>query len=166
MLSLLYSKVCAARPAHREYLQKRARRPRQVACILPSCKINVNSFRRNRVRKRNIKVNIRIADSAVSDQGVCPRCEGCADAQAARRCSALTRRCVVPLHMRVNSAPAKGCVWPVAAPARAWVRAGAVLRDVGSSVGAGDNLIYSARKKAQRRLTSQAALCRNTGMKG
>ena len=43
-------------------------------------------------------------------------------------CSALTRRCAVPLHRIVNCAPAKGCVWPVIAPAQAFVRAGAVLR--------------------------------------
>ena len=42
----------------------------------------------------------------------------------ARRCSALTQRGVGAHYKIVNCAPAKGCVWPVAAPARAWVRAG------------------------------------------
>ena len=51
-----------------------------------------------------------------------------ADSALGLRYSALTRQCVVPLHPLVNCAPAKGCVWPVLAPARAWVRAGAVLR--------------------------------------
>ena len=44
--------------------------------------------------------------------GVIPRCRG--DALAF-------------FHMSVNCAPAKGCVWPVIAPAQAFVRAGAVL---------------------------------------
>ena len=42
------------------------------------------------------------------------------------RCSALARRCAVPLHRIVNCAPAKGCVWPVVAPAEGIVRAGSV----------------------------------------
>ena len=45
--------------------------------------------------------------------GVIPRCRG--DALAF-------------FHMSVNCTPAKGCVWPVIAPAQAFVRAGAVLR--------------------------------------
>ena len=39
------------------------------------------------------------------------------------RCIALARRCVSANYRIVNCAPAKGCVWPVLAPARAWVRA-------------------------------------------
>ena len=42
-----------------------------------------------------------------------------------RRSFALTRRCDIPAYGIVNSAPARCCVWPVAAPAQAWVRAGA-----------------------------------------
>ena len=42
--------------------------------------------------------------------------------------SALTRRSVALHHRIVNSAPAQCCVWPVVAPAQAFVRAGAVLR--------------------------------------
>ena len=37
---------------------------------------------------------------------------------------ALTRRCVVSIHRIVNCTPARCCVWPVLAPAGAWVRAG------------------------------------------
>ena len=48
-----------------------------------------------------------------------------------RRLPALTRRCDIPVYGIVNSAPAKGCVWPVVAPAEARVRAGAVLCGVG-----------------------------------
>ena len=40
-----------------------------------------------------------------------------------KRCIALTRRGVGRLHMIVNCAPARGCVWPVVAPAGAWVGA-------------------------------------------
>ena len=35
---------------------------------------------------------------------------------------------LVGYYLLVNCAPAKGCVWPVAAPARAWVRAGGERR--------------------------------------
>ena len=48
-----------------------------------------------------------------------------------RRLPALTRRCDIPAYGIVNCTPAKGCVWPVAAPAEARVRAGAVLCGVG-----------------------------------
>ena len=41
-----------------------------------------------------------------------------------RRLAALARRNDIPLYGIVNCAPAKGCVWPVVAPARAFVRAG------------------------------------------
>ena len=40
----------------------------------------------------------------------------------------LARRCVGSFHGMVNRGPAKGCVWPVIAPAQAFVRAGAGLR--------------------------------------
>ena len=50
--------------------------------------------------------------------------EGYSKRSACGRSSALTRRGAVLLHARVNCAPAKGCVWPVLAPAQAWVRAG------------------------------------------
>ena len=52
------------------------------------------------------------------------RGEGYSKRSACGRSSALTRRGAVLLHARVNCAPAKGCVWPVLAPAQAWVRAG------------------------------------------
>ncbi len=38
--------------------------------------------------------------------------------------SALTRRNDIPFYRIVNCAPARRCVWPVLAPARAWVGAG------------------------------------------
>ena len=44
------------------------------------------------------------------------------------RCSALARRCVRAPYRIVNCGPAQCCVWPVLAPAEAFVRAGAVLR--------------------------------------
>ena len=50
--------------------------------------------------------------------------EGYSKRSACGRSSALTRRGAVLLHARVNCAPAKGRVWPVLAPAQAWVRAG------------------------------------------
>ena len=49
--------------------------------------------------------------------------------------SALTRRGDIPHYRIENSAPAKGCVWPVLAPARAWVRAGAGRRGWDSECG-------------------------------
>ena len=52
------------------------------------------------------------------------------------RLSALSRRKDIPFHMIVNSAPAKCCVWPVLAPAGAFVRAGAGRRGVGGLIGA------------------------------
>ena len=62
----------------------------------------------------------------------CPRCRG-----AAFVC-----------HYRiVNCGPAKGCVWPVAAPAEAFVRPGAGLRGVGGSAAAfmfGSRLLFAA----------------------
>ncbi len=51
------------------------------------------------------------------------------------RYSALTRRSDVPLHSLVNCAPARCCVWPVLAPAQAFVRAGE--RRGNSGLGAG-----------------------------
>ena len=44
------------------------------------------------------------------------------------RLPALTRRCAALLYMIVNRGPAQCRVWPVAAPAEAFVRAGAGLR--------------------------------------
>ena len=51
------------------------------------------------------------------------------------RYSALTRRSDIPHYRIENSAPAKCCVWPVLAPARAWVRAGAGRRGWDSECG-------------------------------
>ena len=51
--------------------------------------------------------------------------------------SALTRRGDISHYRIENSAPAKGCVWPVLAPARAWVRAGAGRRGWDSECGIG-----------------------------
>ena len=51
--------------------------------------------------------------------------------------SALTRRGDISHYRIVNCAPAKGCVWPVLAPARAWVRAGAGRRGWDSECGIG-----------------------------
>ena len=50
--------------------------------------------------------------------------EGCVPG----RCIALSRRCVGALYRIVNCGPAQCCVWPVLAPAEAFVRAGAGLR--------------------------------------
>ena len=54
-----------------------------------------------------------VSRSPLSHTGVIPRYRSAASAG---------------YYMRVNCAPAKCCVWPVIAPAQAWVRAGAVLR--------------------------------------
>ena len=55
------------------------------------------------------------------------RCES-AGGRAARRSCALSRRCAALLYMIMNRGPAQCCVWPVAVPAEAFVRAGAGLR--------------------------------------
>ena len=59
------------------------------------------------------------------------RGRGCAD----RRYSALARRCVSCFRGIVNCGPARRCVWPVLAPAQAWVRAGVWRRGGWDSVG-------------------------------
>ena len=55
---------------------------------------------------------------------VCDCAAQTANLAAGKSPSALTRRNDIPFHGTVNCAPAKGCVWPVLAPAQAIVRAG------------------------------------------
>ena len=55
---------------------------------------------------------------------VCDCAAETANLAAVKSPSALTRRNDIPFHGTVNCAPAKGCVWPVLAPAQAIVRAG------------------------------------------
>ena len=62
--------------------------------------------------------------------GRCPCWRACCAASTWGVCySALTRKSDIPFHGIANCAPAKGGVWPVLAPAGAFVRAGVWRRD-------------------------------------
>ncbi len=80
--------------------------------------------------------------------------------------SVLSRRCAGLFHGLVNCAPAQCCVWPVLAPAQAWVHAGlgdGVMRSYCNVSRLGLRLLYVSIGRSCVRFTPAVCRARQTG---